>query len=237
LAELALGELPEDLVDLLIGLLVDLLGVLVKHVHRVVDHLGHDARLWVRMRLVPTTGVGARTFIISADMACMVFDSSGSLISELESFMISVDFCSVPVILSVAAHRISEPGRAKREQEGVRTELVLQLHLDRRQLGLRRMQSVLLPPRPDDLPRQYPRVLGLALARELLELALGLGLGLVELAELAVEAAGLLLELSLPGLDALLGGGTVEEALDGLHDDDGRGREDWAGACGARGQR
>lgn len=43
------------------------------------------------------------TFIISCDIACIVLFNSGSLINELDSFIISVDFCSVPVILTVAA--------------------------------------------------------------------------------------------------------------------------------------
>lgn len=42
------------------------------------------------------------TFVISIDIWRMAADSSGSLMSSFDSFIISVDFCNDPVTLSIA---------------------------------------------------------------------------------------------------------------------------------------
>ena len=80
-----------------------------------------------------------------------------------------------------------------------------ELHIDRVELGDRRVQPLRRLLRADEFAGQDASVLGLALVGELLELGLGLTLAIVHLADFALEPALLLAQLSLPFLDALLG--------------------------------
>lgn len=99
------------------------------------------------------------------DISRMVWLIWGSLINELDSFMMSVDFCNAPVTFKRAS---SVSARASEMGSWMLTQLLRQLVADRAQAGLADGKPVLLLVASDHFPCQYAGRLYITLVCQLL---------------------------------------------------------------------
>lgn len=109
------GDLGQDLLDLLVGLLFQI--VRVHRVHRVVQHLLNQARLNAISQTTRTSGVGCysrwvvipvlsyrRTLVISWPSCIIAREMSGTLTSALMPRIISELFWMLPDTRMTAGH-------------------------------------------------------------------------------------------------------------------------------------